>query len=274
MFRIGPFSKLARVSARMLRHYEKCGLFHPAEVDCENGYRLYSAEQIPLINRIVCLRDMGFTAQEIGFILDNSDNAAYLEEMLKQKSSAIHAAIAGERQKLALLQRALREMKENQIMKNYDITIKKLEPVQVLSLRETIPSYSDEGDLWHKMYRLLSKNALPMAVSSGSIYSIYHDFDYKEKDVDVEICVPWDGDATRVEGLTCRALEEVPVAVCVVSDGPYENIAAANAYAATWIQENGYEIIGNSRGMGIRHPGNERDPDSFCTEVQFPARKI
>jgi len=68
MFQIGIFSKLVRVSARMLRHYEKCGLLYPAEINRINGYRFYSMKQIPLLNKIVKLRDMGFSIDEIGNI--------------------------------------------------------------------------------------------------------------------------------------------------------------------------------------------------------------
>lgn len=273
MYRIGTFSKLARVSARMLRHYEKCGLFFPAEVDRENGYRLYSAEQILLINRIISLRDMGFNVQEIGSILESGDGFAYLEQALKRKDSEIEATIIVETEKRALIKKALLQMKENVLMVKYEVRIKEIAPVKVLSLRETIPTYHDEGDLWHKMYRFLNKNGIPMTSCNGMIYSIYHDDDFKEKDVDVEIAIPWEIAPLSGDGFSCRELEPVALAACVINEGSYENIAATTAYAARWIEENGYEIIGNSRGMGIRHPANEQNLDKFQTEIQFPVRK-
>lgn len=60
MFKIGEFSKMVRVSARMLRYYEKCGLLYPAKIDSFTGYRLYNAAQIPILNKIAQLRDMVF----------------------------------------------------------------------------------------------------------------------------------------------------------------------------------------------------------------------
>ena len=62
MFKIGEFSRLAQVSARMLRYYDQCGLLHPDRVDHFTGYRLYSAAQLTDLARIVALRDMGFGA--------------------------------------------------------------------------------------------------------------------------------------------------------------------------------------------------------------------
>ena len=42
MLKIGEFSKLTRVSIRMLRHYDEIGLLRPTETDAWTGYRYYS----------------------------------------------------------------------------------------------------------------------------------------------------------------------------------------------------------------------------------------
>jgi DNA-binding transcriptional MerR regulator len=49
MFKISEFSKLIRVSPRMLRHYEKCGLLNPAKIDTYSEYRLYTLRMVTLI---------------------------------------------------------------------------------------------------------------------------------------------------------------------------------------------------------------------------------
>ncbi|MDB2130906.1 MerR family transcriptional regulator, partial [Enterocloster clostridioformis] len=56
MFKIGGFSKLTQVSTRMLRYYDETGLLKPAKIDSLTGYRMYSAEQISTLNRIIYLR--------------------------------------------------------------------------------------------------------------------------------------------------------------------------------------------------------------------------
>jgi DNA-binding transcriptional MerR regulator len=60
MFRIGEFSKLTQVSIRMLRYYDETGLLKPAETDRFTNYRLYSIAQIPVLNKIIFMRDLGF----------------------------------------------------------------------------------------------------------------------------------------------------------------------------------------------------------------------
>ena len=61
MFKIGEFSKLSRISIRMLRHYDEIGLLVPEETDPWTGYRRYAAAQLMTANRITALRGLGFS---------------------------------------------------------------------------------------------------------------------------------------------------------------------------------------------------------------------
>ncbi len=61
MLKIGDFSKLSRVSVQALRHYDEMNLLKPAQVDTFTGYRYYSASQLPRFNRILALKDLGFS---------------------------------------------------------------------------------------------------------------------------------------------------------------------------------------------------------------------
>lgn len=53
--KIGEFSKLTQVSIRMLRYYDENDLLKPAQTDPFSGYRLYSVEQIPRLQRLYLL---------------------------------------------------------------------------------------------------------------------------------------------------------------------------------------------------------------------------
>jgi len=74
MFKIGEFSKLTQVSIRMLRYYDETGLLTPAATDRFTNYRLYAAEQIPTLNKIIFLRDLGFNVSEIAIALNHWDD--------------------------------------------------------------------------------------------------------------------------------------------------------------------------------------------------------
>lgn len=60
MLRIGDFSKLSRITIRMLRHYDEIGLLKPEKVDQTTGYRYYEESQLLQAQRIAVLKNMGF----------------------------------------------------------------------------------------------------------------------------------------------------------------------------------------------------------------------
>ncbi len=70
MFKIGEFSRLTQVSVRMLRHYDQLNLLKPAQVDTFTDYRYYSAGQLPRLNRILALQDLGFTLAQVKDMLE------------------------------------------------------------------------------------------------------------------------------------------------------------------------------------------------------------
>lgn len=81
-YSIGEFATINHISARMLRHYDKIGLFKPQQV-LANGYRYYSSEQLPAIALIKKYQTAGFTLAEIAVLLDAS--AAKITVMAKEK---------------------------------------------------------------------------------------------------------------------------------------------------------------------------------------------
>jgi len=79
---IGDFARLGRVSVRMLRHYDAIGLLRPAHVDPTTGYRSYQAAQLAELNRIVALKDLGFTLEQVRVMLDERVSVEQVRGML------------------------------------------------------------------------------------------------------------------------------------------------------------------------------------------------
>ena len=104
MFKIGEFSRLSRVSVRMLRHYDQLGLLTPSQIDPFTNYRYYSADQLPRLNRILALRDLGFSLEQIAGVLDEDLPADQLLGMLKLKRAEIEEQMQAERLRLARLE--------------------------------------------------------------------------------------------------------------------------------------------------------------------------
>lgn len=124
MFKIGEFSKLTQVSTRMLRYYDEMGLLKPAKVDSLTGYRMYSAEQISTLNRIIYLRDSGFNVAEIALALNCSNNA--IIEQLDKKSVEIMDNIQKEQEKLKKIEIAKKEVLHGKSELYFNITIKEI----------------------------------------------------------------------------------------------------------------------------------------------------
>ncbi|MFR1383264.1 MAG: MerR family transcriptional regulator, partial [Clostridioides difficile] len=99
MFKIGEVSKLTQISIRMLRYYDELGILKPAEIDKYTGHRLYSVEQISILQRIVLLRDSKFSVAEIANIVHNWNDEFVIKE-LNRKKNEIQKEINQEQQRI------------------------------------------------------------------------------------------------------------------------------------------------------------------------------
>ena len=270
MLKIGEFSKLVRVSARMLRYYEKCGLLVLAETDCFTGYRIYSAAQISILSRIVQLRDMGFGVEEINDLLPNFKDASIMQEALEKKSIEIRTVISNEQGKLEKIAAMCGTLKKECVNMVFEFELKELKAQNVISLREKIPAYDKEGELWEKLGKFMAENNI--ACESGG-YSIYYDEDYKETDIDIEIAVPVQSFGKSKGDFIFKELEPIPTAATVRFSGPYEGYNEAIGKLAAWIEKNGYEMDGLIRGLAIAAPGDVSSPEDYMTELQVPVKK-
>src|SRR5829696_9128903 len=89
MFKIGEFSRLAQVPVPTLRYYDQVGLLKPVEVDRFTGYRYYSVTQLPRLNRILALKGLGFSLEQIGLALDEGLTPEQMRGMLRLRHAQI-----------------------------------------------------------------------------------------------------------------------------------------------------------------------------------------
>ena len=271
MFKIGEFSKLTQVSIRMLRYYDEAGLLQPAEIDKFTNYRLYSTEQIPVLNKIVFLRDLGFNVSEIAVALNHWDDE-FIKDQLDKKRVEIESTIKAEQDKLSKIELAKRDIRQEKITIHYNVSIKAISSYQVFSLRRVVRDYYAEGQLWKEMSAFADENNIPI---SNNSFAIYHDTDYRETDVDIEICAPVARIGKDMGGFTYRNTEPVPIMACTMVYGPFENIAGAYLAFANWLQAHSqYKMSGQSRQIVHRGPWNEENPDKYLIEIQVPLEKM
>lgn len=94
MLKIGEFSKLSRISIRMLRHYDEAGLLAPARIDRFTGYRYYREEQLITAGRIAALRDRGFGVAATGEMLAHGGDRRTAERMMGERLEELTAQAA------------------------------------------------------------------------------------------------------------------------------------------------------------------------------------
>ncbi len=270
MFKIGDFSRLTQVSVRMLRYYDELGLLKPEEVDKFTGYRFYSARQIKRLNKIIALRDMGFIVSEIATMLDDDVDISNLLSKLEEKKFEISNTIACETSKLERIDKMLKSIKTGSVIMKYEISLKSVPAYKVISLREVIPAYNMEGMLWEKLGKLVEKNRIQCV---PPCFAIYHDGEYKELDVDVEVAMSVGELKESRDGFNYRETEAVSSMASILITGKYENITEGYMTLAKWIEDNNYEVAGLARQLTHRGPWNESNPDNYLTELQMPVVK-
>ena len=272
MFKIGEFSKLTQVSIRMLRYYDETGLLKPAQIDEFTGYRLYSTEQIRTLHRIIFLRDTGFNVSEISDALINWDDD-FIINKLRNKQREIEEIIRIEKERVNKINMAIADISEEKIAAHCNFTLKSIPSFKVLSLRRTIPNYFQEGMLWEELYNFINEEHVHVVKNSVD-FAIYHDVEYKESDVDVEVCVCVEHMGQNKNGFTFRETEEVEAMACAMVYGPFENIRVGYENFAHWLtQHDQYRMVGQNRQTCHKGPWNEKNPNNYLTEIQIPVEK-
>ena len=223
MFRIGEFSKLTQVSIRMLRYYDEVGILTPAEVDKWTGHRLYSVEQIPRLNKILYLRDSGLNVSEIALALMLDEQS--LLTQLDKKRIEIENAIQAEQEKLRKIELAKSEIQGGKGELHYNISVKPIPAYQVLSLRKVVPTYYSEGNLWKELSIFTDEQKIEITCNT---FSIYHDTEFRETDVDIELCAPVKKMGKAKDPFCFRLTEQVPYMACTMVYGDFVTLNEQN----------------------------------------------
>ena len=163
MLKIGDFSKLSRISIRMLRHYDEIGLLVPACTDNFTSYRYYSEDQLPVAGRINAMKEMGFGLATIAEILKSFDKPSAIAEFLAIKQTEVQTEVEEAKHRLLLLETAIERLRKDDKAMNHNVSLKTLPERYVASVRKIIPAYDQEGMLWG----ILMGETFPLGIQDG-----------------------------------------------------------------------------------------------------------
>jgi len=271
MYRIGLFSKIGKVTVKALRFYEEEGLLKPMRIDQATGYRYYDSSQIPRLHKIVALRQCGFSIPEIRQILFGKNVAALFAERRARLEDEVREASL----QLSSIESYIESIKESGYM-GYEIVLKDLPRVVVYSKRLVVPSYDSYFEVIPKIGEecLASNPDVRCVEDPPYCFIIYHDGEFKERDIDIELCEAVEKAGIDTETIKFKTIERVPTAACVMHRGPYSALRAAYAAVFKWIEDNGYAPTDNPRESYIDGVWNRDDPAEWLTEVQVPIARI
>lgn len=273
MFRIGEFSKICRVPVSALRYYADLGLLEPAHIDQFTAYRYYSLDQLPRLNRILALKDLGLALEQIAQILHEDLPAEQIRGMLRLKQAEIRQRLDEEQARLDRVEARLKQIEKEGKMPEHDVVLKQIEAQLTLSIREVIPTPDHVGHLLGESYTAMIANGLDGAAPP---YTIYHDEEFKPADMDIEIAIPVAASvktSVALNGGRTLALRQQPAlssAAGVIHRGSYDTLEASYSAIGRWIEENGYRIVGPPREVYLTAPDS---PEGPITEIQYPVEK-
>lgn len=262
MLTIGEFSRLCRVSPRMLRHYDALGLLRPREVG-ENGYRYYAQAQLSDWVRIERLKDYGFPLGAIPALLE-LDEAGLLEKLRLQRDT-LRQKLAQQRQQLRRLETDISHMEGTKIMENQYHAILMEDPaLTVFSVRKTIGTAQ-----YHELFEELRKEAAKRGLKQmGLVQMLYHsqEFDPNSSDVEAQMVVTEGPNTTVKPAYTCVAVEH---------KGSYEGLRLAYEALCGWLALHPeYRVCGPAMERYLNDPHQVASEDELRTGVMFPVEKV
>ena len=216
----------------MLRHYDELGLLPPERVDPDSGYRFYSVHQLGRLHRIVALRDIGFSLEQIGQILTQDISVDELRGMLRLRQAQIEQAVGEERDRLRRVEAHLRALEWRDIVEPQHVVIKQTDPVRVAQASASDGGAVPEGELVLHAGFVIGDQAVPSS------------------------------EVVRVVDLP-----SIEVAAAVYRGGD-EGIMAAWEVLVRWIDGSGYRLVGDCREL--YHEWHDDDPSANVMELQQP----
>ena len=273
MYTIGEFAALGRVSVRMLRHYDAIGLLPPARVDERTGYRLYSAPQLGTLLRVVELREVGCSLDDIGTVIGADDEPAALRAVLVRRRAELEASIAVDRGRIERIGERLRRLEGEGTMP--EVEYRSLEPMTVYAVEGRAPGMGPEhvGPVIDPLLGQLIgaiEGAGRTPVEPGVFwYEAVPD----SEELAVHVSFTADDSPEPGQGYDVVALPAVGTAAVLTHRGDMPSIGGSWMALMERVTDDGYRISGPTREVYVHAPV-DRPQSEWVTELIAPVEKV
>ena len=262
MYKIGEFSALAKTTVKTLRYYEKEKILLPSYVDV-NGYRYYDSSKLLELSKVISLRQIGFSIEEIKEIMQGNDfNAS-----LNRKKQDLQKALNEYNVKLAKINYLLGDEK----MK-YEVVVKQLPKVVVYYKEGVLEDFSKLTEfILQSAQECFALNPNIKCIEPDYCFSEYLDGEYRDKNIKYRYSQAVTEEGKSNDVIKFKKLDAVS-SVCIYHKGSYSSIGQAYAFVLEYIKKNGYEIIDHPRERYIDGVWNKESEEEFLTEIQVPVK--
>ena len=271
VLKIGEFARVNQVSIATLRHYDQCGLLKPVALDPDTGYRYYSLDQLPRLNRILALKELGFSLEQIARLLEGDLSLEQLRGMFTLKQAQTQQMIDAEQARLMRIAARLRQIEQEGKMPAYEVLLKQVDALLVASFREIVPLDGGLGRSYGKIVAYLDQQRVQQ--TEPALFLLHSRSEQHDDGlyIDVETAIPL---PTALAGNEQITIQTLPGGLMAYTIHTGDDLFLGQAYAALyrWMKDSGYRVIGPPRQVRLRH-GEHMDPNQYITEVQFPVEK-
>jgi effector-binding domain-containing protein len=239
-------------------------------VDPVTGYRFYQAGQLSRLNRIIALKDLGFSLRQVQQILDEEISTAELRGMLRLRQAELAAQIEADMARMSRIEARLLAIEREEKLPDEGIVVRPVPAIRVAELTGTAPSYEPAsitpviGPLYDNLFCRLARAGLAAA---GPAVAYYEDAPTGKGAVIVHAAVPVTADRGAGHDFSVVDLPEVARAATVIHHGSMDNVLSTGQALARWIDRNGYRSTGYLRELTLEHSD---DRDQWVTELQAP----
>ena len=270
MLKIGEFSRLSQVTVKTLHHYDEIGLLKPTSIDKFTGYRFYTVEQLPRIQRIMALKELGLSLEQIALMLSDKLSTAEIRGMLRLQQAQIQQRVREEQTRLAQVEFRLRMIEMEDKMPELDVIVKKIPSLRALTLRASLkPDALIPFGL--EVEKAVAQHKI-QPVGPGIV--IHYEEEFRLDWRDVEFVLPV-GDieieAIPLEPYGIANLRTVPgleMAATYIHHGVPEEIPEIFTVLKRWVVDNGYRLSGTYRVVHHHGPTEHAEYEDWITELQ------
>jgi DNA-binding transcriptional MerR regulator len=277
MFRIGEFSKIAQVSGRLLRYYDELGLLTPIRIDAETGYRYYSAQQLPRLNRILALKELGLTLDQIARLLEGSISTDEIRGMLIMRRAQIEQTVREELMRFRYIESRIEQIDREGALREYEVILKSVPAQRFIGVQETATTLLACRTSAREMTRLLTAQ-MGARVLGPFVFILRSDvWDTDNFDVDIGFILNNDADIALTmpngEHLRIQELAAVAMMATTMRVGWAELGHGSYAAIGLWAEANGYRFAGAPREVFHHFPPSGHE-DETVAEIQIPVERL